>query len=66
MSNLGKQMVKKFDSKDEKTIKIGGQPAQGERHGFKKIVHSKPMDISQVTTSTAQIPQELGVSKVAD
>lgn len=41
-------MVKKFDGKDDKTFKIGGQPAQGNNHGFKKIVHSKPMDITQV------------------
>lgn len=51
MSNLGK-VSKVVEKPIETTLKTGGQPGQGLTHGFKKIVHSKPMDLSKVSQST--------------
>lgn len=49
MSNTGKQSVKKetFDLNDRHGVKAGGQPSQ-QKHGFNKIVHSKPMDTAAI------------------
>lgn len=49
MSNLGKvPHDKTVQLGDPKAPKTGGQPGQGLTHGYKKIVHSKPMDLTQV------------------
>lgn len=54
MSNLGKVSKVVEKQTNETTLKTGGQPGQGQglTHGFKKIVHSKPMDLSKVSQST--------------
>ena len=51
MTNVGKSSVETTLStvNDLQQVKTGGQPGQGLPHGYKKIVHSRPMDLTKVS-----------------
>jgi len=39
---------KEHDYYDPSKVKAGGQPSQAQKHGYNKIVHSKPMDTTAI------------------
>ena len=61
MSNVGRASVEQtvVASLDQTQVKTGGQPGQGLQHGYKKIVHSKPMDLTKVSQTNNPVNSDL-------